>query len=66
MSYDPGGSPLDPHFAGATVAILALAAFLVFREVTADPLQQAGMREASAASHLAAPPGRVLPPLPGL
>ena len=42
MAYDPGRNPYNPMIIGAIAVIVALVAFLVFREGT-DPQQQAGI-----------------------
>ena len=45
MAYDPGRNPFNPLLIGAIAVVLALVAFLVFRDSSGN-LQQAGISTA--------------------
>jgi hypothetical protein len=49
MAYEPGRNPYNPLIIGAIAVIVALVAFLVFREST-GPTQQAGIEAPPAAT----------------
>ena len=48
MAYEPGRNPFNPLAVGAIAVIIALVAFLVFRE--GDTTQQAGIESPPAAT----------------
>lgn len=54
MAYEPGRNPFNPLIIGAVAVILALAAFLFFRD-SADMTQQAGLESQPPAATTPAP-----------
>ena len=64
MAYETGRNPFNPLIVGAIAVIVALVAFLVFREGT-DPQQQAGIESPPAITGTSpnpGPPGEPNPP----
>ena len=60
MAYEPGRNPFNPLAVGAIAVIIALVAFLVFRE--GDTTQQAGIESPPAATSPAPRSGHSAPP----
>ena len=65
MAYEPGRNPYNPMIVGAIAVIVALVAFLVFRESTVGT-QQAGIESPPAATSpsttpMRGPPGPLNP-----
>ena len=54
MAYDPGRNPFNPLIIGAIAVIVALTAFLMFRDST-DTTQQAGIETQPPAATTPAP-----------
>ncbi len=63
MSYQPGRNPFNPLLVGAIAVIVALVAFLVFRDGT-DTTQQAGVESPPATTAPAPRPGPISPATP--
>ena len=64
MAYEPGRNPFNPLIVGAAAVIIALVAFLFFREGTST--QQAGIESPQAATNpsttpMRGPPGPLNP-----